>query len=90
MKLQIIWRLDYGSCQKQIIELKYHMPCYFCQRNIEEIDFKNTELLKRFISSLGKIKPRRKTGTCASHQRQLARAIKRARRLGLLSAVKKD
>jgi len=59
--------------------------CYFCQRNILEIDFKQTELLKRFISSLGKIKPKRKTGLCAYHQRKLAKAVKRARFLGLLS-----
>lgn len=65
------------------------MPCYFCQRNIKEIDFKDTELLKRFISALAKIKPKRKTGVCASHQRKLARAIKRARYLGLLPFVPK-
>jgi len=65
------------------------MDCYFCQRNIKEIDFKNTDLLKRFISGLGKIRPRRKTGLCAGHQRKLTRAIKRARHIGLLSATKK-
>jgi small subunit ribosomal protein S18 len=61
------------------------MPCYFCQRNKREIDFKETEFLKRFVSSLGKIKSRKKTGVCASHQKKLAQAIKRARFLGLLS-----
>lgn len=60
------------------------MPCFFCQRNLKEIDFKNPEILKRFLSSLGKIKSRKKTGLCASHQRKLTRAIKRARILGLL------
>jgi small subunit ribosomal protein S18 len=65
------------------------MPCYFCQRNIQEIDFKEVGLLKRFISSLGKIKPRKKTGVCASHQRKLAKAIKRARYLGLLPFTQK-
>ncbi len=60
------------------------MECYFCQKNIKEIDFKNTETLKKFISGLAKIKPRKKTGLCAKHQRQLARAIKRARHFGLL------
>ena len=65
------------------------MDCYFCQRNIKEIDFKEIETLKKFISGLGKIKPRKKTGLCAKHQRQLARAIKRARHLGLLSATTK-
>jgi ribosomal protein S18 len=65
------------------------MPCYFCQRNIREIDFKDTDLLKRFISGLAKIRARRRTGTCSSHQRKLAKAIKRARHLGLLPSVVK-
>jgi small subunit ribosomal protein S18 len=65
------------------------MDCYFCQRNIREIDFKNTELLERFVSGLGKIKARKRTGVCSKHQRQVARAIKRARHLGLLSATTK-
>ncbi len=65
------------------------MPCYFCQRNIKEIDFKDTELLRKFISGLAKIRPKKRTGTCASHQRKLAKAIKRARNLGLLPATVK-
>lgn len=65
------------------------MNCYFCQKGIKEIDFKNTELLKRFISALGKIRPKRKTGICVQHQRKLAQAIKRARFLGLLSFTSK-
>lgn len=60
------------------------MDCYFCQRNIKEIDFTNTELLQKFTSGLAKIKPRKRTGACAKHQRQLAKAIKRARHFGLL------
>lgn len=63
------------------------MACYFCQRNIKEIDYKNTELLRRFISALAKIKSKEKTGLCASHQRKLKKAIKRARYLGLLPFV---
>jgi len=65
------------------------MPCYFCQRNINELDFKETELLKRFISGLGKIRGRNKTGLCSKHQRMLAKAIKRARHLGFLAPTKK-
>lgn len=65
------------------------MECYFCQRNIREIDFKNTELLKRFISGLGKIKARKRTGVCSKHQRHLSKAIKRSRHIGLLSATTK-
>jgi small subunit ribosomal protein S18 len=63
--------------------------CYFCQRNIREIDFKNRRLLDRFTSSSAKIKPKKRTGFCAKHQRQLAQAIKRARFLGLLSYTPK-
>lgn len=60
------------------------MPCYFCQRNIQEIDFKNTTLLSRFLSLSAKIKKKKKTGVCAKHQRKLKKAVKRARFLGLL------
>ncbi len=65
------------------------MDCYFCQRNIREIDFKNIELLQRFVSGLGKIKARKRTGVCSKHQRQVSKAIKRARHIGLLSATTK-
>lgn len=61
--------------------------CSLCQQNILEIDFKDTRLLKRYISALGKIKHRKKTGLCAFHQRKIALAIKRARFLGLLPFV---
>lgn len=64
------------------------MNCYFCQRNIRDIDFKNTETLKRFLTDLGKIKSRKKTGLCAKHQRKLTKAVKRARHLGLIAASK--
>lgn len=65
------------------------MACYFCQRNITEIDYKDTELLKRFISGLAKIRAKKRTGVCSSHQRKLAKAIKRARHLGLLPTTTK-
>lgn len=48
------------------------------------VDYKNGDALRRFLSERGKIRPRRQTGTCARHQRQLARAVKRARFLALL------
>ncbi len=64
--------------------------CYFCVRAIKEIDYKDVDLLRRFISPYtAKILPRKKTGVCAKHQRKLARAIKRARILALLPFVKK-
>lgn len=62
--------------------------CHFCQRNIKEIDWKNERLLLRFLSAAGKIKSRKKTGTCALHQRQLKKAIKKARIMALLSFTK--
>ena len=58
--------------------------CYFCADHVDYIDYKDVELLKRYISEKGKILPRRVTGTCAKHQRTLTVAIKRARIMGLL------
>jgi len=61
--------------------------CYFTKNNIKHIDYKDVELLKRFISPNGKITPCRITGTKAKFQRQLAIAIKRARFMALLPFV---
>jgi len=58
--------------------------CTFCSNKIEYVDYKNVEQLKRFLTERGKILPHRVTGNCAKHQRQLARAIKRARFMALL------
>lgn len=58
--------------------------CMICVDKITDIDYKNISLLKRYISDRGKIEPRRKTGTCAKHQRRLTIALKRARHLALL------
>lgn len=58
--------------------------CQFCTDPSVEIDYKNVDLLRRYITEDGKIRPRRQTGACARHQRRLARAIKRARHLALL------
>ncbi|MCK4236583.1 MAG: 30S ribosomal protein S18 [Candidatus Krumholzibacteria bacterium] len=62
-------------------------PCRFCVDKLE-IDYKNVVLLRRFITDRGKITPRRITGTCARHQRQLSHAIKRARIIALLPFVR--
>ena len=61
--------------------------CSFCVDKVEHIDFKDTAKLKRYTSERGKILPRRTTGTCAAHQRQLTVAIKRARQIALLPYV---
>lgn len=58
--------------------------CSFCVEKIETIDYKDIGRLNRFISDRSKILPRRVTGTCASHQRELTTAIKRARIIALL------
>ncbi|PIU15224.1 30S ribosomal protein S18 [bacterium (Candidatus Gribaldobacteria) CG08_land_8_20_14_0_20_39_15] len=65
------------------------MHCYFCQKGIKgEVDFKETALLKKFTAVSAKIRSRKKTGLCAKHQRDLTRAIKRARFLALLPFVR--
>ena len=58
--------------------------CQFCADKLLVIDYKKTDLLRKYITEEGKIRPRRQTGTCAKHQRVLATAIKRARHIGLL------
>lgn len=67
---------------------KRRKVCYFTQNKVEHIDFKDVELLKRFVTDRGKILPRRVTGTSAKWQRPLATAIKRARHMALLPFVK--
>jgi small subunit ribosomal protein S18 len=61
--------------------------CQFCADKNLKIDYKSVDMLRRFVSEDGKIRPRRQTGTCARHQRELARAIKRARHLAFLPYV---
>ncbi len=58
--------------------------CFFCVEKIDDISYKEPNLLRRYISDRGKIAPRRRSGNCAKHQRALAQAIKRARHLALL------
>ena len=62
-------------------------PCQLCEAKIEVVDYKDEQLLSRFITERGKIVPSRITGTCAPHQRKLTRAIKRCRYLALLPYV---
>jgi small subunit ribosomal protein S18 len=61
--------------------------CQFCVDKVKTIDYKQADMLRRFLSDRGKIRPRRQTGTCARHQRYLTMAIKRARHLALLPFV---
>ena len=66
---------------------KRRKVCQFCVDKVSYIDYKDTAKLKRFLSERSKILPRRTTGTCAIHQRELTTAIKRARQIALLPYV---
>ncbi len=63
------------------------MQCYFTKNKIEFIDYKDTEMLKQFINSFGRMKTRRYTGVCGKHQRQVAEAIKQARFMALIPFI---
>ena len=66
----------------------YRKVCRYCENEVARVDYKDEYTLNRFISDRGKILPRRATGACARHQRQLATAIKRSRYLALLPYIK--
>ena len=72
------------AVKKSFKKMPRKKVCAFCQEKIKEIDYKDVNRLKKFISEGGKILPRRMSGTCAAHQRLLATAIKRARIAALL------
>jgi small subunit ribosomal protein S18 len=59
-------------------------PCQFCSDKVKYIDYKDTALLRKFISDRGKIRARRVTGNCNQHQRDIATAVKNAREMALL------
>jgi len=58
--------------------------CFFCKDKVDEVDYKNINQLRRYVSEKGKIRNRRVTGACRRHQRQVAVAVKRAREMALL------
>ena len=66
---------------------KRRKVCQFCADHIDEIDYKDVARLRKYISERAKILPRRISGTCAMHQRELTEAIKRARQIALLPYV---
>jgi len=70
-----------------LIRSKRKRICRFCENGISYIDYKDEKRLMRFTNEVGKIIPRRISGTCAYHQRQLTRAIKRARQLALIPYI---
>lgn len=69
--------------------IKKDKPCHFCLNNIKDIDYKEADLLRRFINFYGKILPKKRTGTCSKHQRKLAISIKRARVMAILPFTNK-
>lgn len=58
--------------------------CQFCKDEVDFVDYKDTQLLRKFVTDRGKIKPRRVTGACVQHQRDIATAVKRARIMALM------
>ena len=58
--------------------------CAFCADKVKQVDFKDTDVLRRYLTDAGKIRPRRQTGTCAKHQRSLRTAVLRARFMALV------
>ncbi|HNV61670.1 MAG TPA: 30S ribosomal protein S18 [Candidatus Cloacimonas acidaminovorans] len=70
--------------KKKYTRRKY---CRFCANKEIQIDYKNIDVLKPYISEVGKIEPARLTGTCAKHQRKLTTEIKRARQMALIPYV---
>ncbi|MDQ7785999.1 MAG: 30S ribosomal protein S18 [Thermodesulfovibrionales bacterium] len=63
--------------------------CRFCSEKVEYMDYKNIKMLRSYITERGKVFPRRMTGTCAKHQRELSEAIKRARSIALIAFSEK-
>ena len=70
--------------KKSYKKLPRRKVCVFCQEKVEVIDYKDVNRLKKFVTESGKMLPRRMSGTCAKHQRELSKVIKRARIAALL------
>ncbi len=76
-----------GNANRNFRPKRRKKVCEFCVGKVEKIDYKDTARLKHFISERAKILPRRVTGTCAKHQRELNEAIKRSRQMALLPYI---
>ncbi|MBQ7625310.1 MAG: 30S ribosomal protein S18 [Clostridia bacterium] len=75
---------DKEKMDRPRIEHRRRKVCQFCVEKATSIDYKDSAKLKKYVSERGKILPRRMTGTCAMHQRQVTEAVKRARHLALM------
>lgn len=69
------------------MEVRKKRPCYYCVNNIQTVDYKNVQVLRRFVSSFLKIAPKRRSGLCSKHQRKAAMAIKQSRTAGLMAYI---
>jgi len=75
---------DNGTQRRGRFGIRTPRVCPFCKSKVKSIDYKQSDQMRRYVTERGKIKARRKIGTCARHQRMLSIAIKRARHLALL------
>ncbi len=75
--------------QKKSNSLPKNKECYFCLNGLSGVDYKETRILQKFLSSYAKILPRCRTGLCLKHQRKLALAVKRSRIMALIPFVHK-
>jgi small subunit ribosomal protein S18 len=73
----------------QTNQFKKPRQCFFCANNNVQIDYKDMKTIRRYISSFAKIVPRKRSGVCMKHQRELSNAIKRARIMALIPFVQK-
>lgn len=68
--------------------MAFRKSCSLCEDKVELVDYKDANLLDRYLTDRGKILPRRATGACSRHQKQVAEAVKRARFLALIPYIK--
>lgn len=73
-----------GGPRRRKPQVRTRRVCSFCTDKVKEIDYKQIDMLKRYITDRGQIRPRRKTNLCAKHQRRISEAVKRARFMALL------
>lgn len=70
--------------EREMRRPRHRKICHFCKDKMDRLDYKDTNRLRRYVNERGKMISRRTTGTCAFHQRELTRAIKKARNIALL------
>ncbi len=68
----------------EYVKQPYRKQCPLCKGKVEYLDYKDTQALRKYVTDRGKIKPRRVTGACSQHQRDIATAVKRARIMALM------